>query len=591
MEDKRKSSGRSAKRSAPNSKSAHRSTRRGANVTTKSVVSSRRAQGPANGVKSSRRSGSGSRTSRRRTSRRKSRGSQRGFIRAVKDLFSAIGDAFQSTIGQWPPVRAVADFFSEDAEALSDKERELQAEENYNEQQKKKAQAKKNNQKRVRSLYEFLSDSLKKTHVRIILAAAVLLLLLYLPYQAYLRYYSSVETVTATVSTYTEYIETEGISIRTETVLDAAISSTSVAAVDSGDKVASGETVINVFSSSGAAEAYARITEIDEEISNLENMSATSEDSALEVEKIEMQLDEQIGKLASSVNSGDLDDISEIRSQITYLMNKRLTAMHKVDGYESRIEELTAEKEELEQKYSETPSTVTSPSSGYYVSSVDGYEDSLDVSMLSELTATELSEIMSAEVETDSSSAGKIIENFEWYLACPISTEEAEILEVGTTYTLLLPYSETGSLKAELVYLNEDDSENVLAIFECTSLLSELCEIRSQPVQIQTKSYTGFRIDKSALRAASGTAMVSLSDTGVSVEGEETSSSDIESYDSYPYVYILIGNQVYLRRVSIIYSGDDFVICSSSQTSSSYLALYDEIITEGKGLYEGKLVS
>lgn len=432
---------------------------------------------------------------------------------------------------------------------------------------------------------EFICEYLKKTWVRIMLAVVLVFFLMYVVYQIYLNYYSDVKTEIATISTYSETIDTQGVAVRDEIIINEKLGGTAVNAVENGEKVSKGQTIINVFGSAEAAAAYKRIAEIDKEIYELQSITTASEDSASEVDNIKKQLDEQVSSLAGNVNDGDLSKVAEIKGNMTYLMNKRLVAMRKVEGYQSRIDELNKEKQSLEASYSKAPSTINAPVSGHYVNSLDGYENLLNTSMLSELTALGLKDIMSRDVDVPENSAGKLMQDFSWYLACPVSAKDAEdYLQVNSVYTLILPYSQTGSVKGTLVYLNEgeDEDDELLAVFKCYSLLSELCTIRSQPVKIQIRSYKGFNIKKSALHVYEE--IVELTDE----EGNKTGET---KEVKYPCVYVMVGNQVVARRVNILYNGDKFVVCSSAQSGSGYLTLYDEVITEGKSLYAGKIIN
>ncbi len=429
---------------------------------------------------------------------------------------------------------------------------------------------------------QYLKTYLKRTWVKVMLAVMVVFLLMYASYQAYLRYYSDIKTEIASISTYSETIDTEAIAVRDEIIIDKMLSGTSVSTVANGGKVSKDQTIINMFESSEAAEAYTRIAEIENEIAELQSMATASEDSAAEVGNIKKQIDGQISNLAKSVNASELGEVSEIKSNITYLMNKRLIAMRKVEDYQSRIDKLTKEKTSLENSYNESPAQINSPQSGYYVNTLDGYENLLNTSMLPELTAEKLDSIMKQKAAVPENSAGKLITDFSWYLVCPVSAEVAEdYLAVQSVYTLILPYSETGSIKGTLVYLNEGEGDKLLAVFKCYSLLSELCTIRSQPVKIQIRSYTGFSVKKSALHVYHDE--VEVKDEN----GKVTGHKEVR----YPCVYVIVGNQVVQRRVNVVYNGDKFAICSSNNAGNGYLSLYDKVITEGKGLYAGKIIN
>lgn len=433
------------------------------------------------------------------------------------------------------------------------------------------------------TIQELLHEYTQKLWVRLALGAFLMLLVIFIIYQLYLNFYTSIKTETAGITIYSETIDVEGIAIRDELVIGGSVNGSAVNAAKNGEKVLKGQAVINIFNSGKAAAAYERIEEIDKQIYELESMVTASEDSANAVTNIEKLIDEQMILLSDDTYNNDLSNLSEIKGEISYLLNKRLVAMRKVENYQDRIDELNREKASLEAAYSQQPSTVNAPSSGYYVGSLDGYETLLDTSMLGTLTADELQSIMSRKVSVPENSTGKLIKDFTWYLACPVPAKDAEdYLAVKSVYTLILPYSKTGSMQGTLVSLNEGDGNTWLAIFECSSLLSELCEMRSQPVKIQIRSYRGFNIKKSALH-------VTINE----VEEKDDDGNVVNRYEErYSCVYTVVGNQLVAKKIDILYNGDKFVICSAgSENGSNYLSLYDEVVTEGKGLYAGKIIN
>ena len=46
-------------------------------------------------------------------------------------------------------------------------------------------------------------------------------------------------------------------------------------------------------------------------------------------------------------------------------------------------------------------------------------------------------------------------------------------------------------------------------------------------------------------------------------------------------VYILKGEQIEFKKIDVIYEGSDYVLSKIHEDDSSYLALYDDIMTEG----------
>ena len=54
-------------------------------------------------------------------------------------------------------------------------------------------------------------------------------------------------------------------------------------------------------------------------------------------------------------------------------------------------------------------------------------------------------------------------------------------------------------------------------------------------------------------------------------------------------VYIVRSSTISFRKVDVVYWGDDYVICSQ-KNEDGFLMLYDEIVTEGKELFDGKVI-
>ncbi len=440
------------------------------------------------------------------------------------------------------------------------------------------------------TMHTVLKKYLSRRKVRLIVSAFAALMAGILVYHTYLGIYVRYKTEEVRISTYMETIDVEGIAIREETVIDGTLSKTSVKTVQNGDKVSKGEAIVNTFSSAQEAAAFERIAEIDKEIEELESMVSASEDTANVVDNIGKLLDNEMVSLNGCSVQKDLSDIPDSKREISYLLNKRLVAMKQVEGYETRIEQLEQEKAALEKNGFKNPKTVKAPSSGYFADSCDGYENLLTASMVPDLTVDKLDEIMKEEVSAPEKVIGKLVGSFTWYLACPVPSAEADTyLTQGMLYTLHLPYSETEKIQATLAYLNKVEGQSkYLAVFRCNSLASELCTVRSQPVRIQKCAYEGYIIKKSALHA------------GIKDEIHKNPRSEDDfprahlvyvTQTTYPSVYTIVAGQISEKEVDIVYSTDKLVICSPRHNDRNYLSLYDTVVIEERGLYDGKLVN
>ena len=79
------------------------------------------------------------------------------------------------------------------------------------------------------------------------------------------------------------------------------------------------------------------------------------------------------------------------------------------------------------------------------------------------------------------------------------------------------------------------------------------------------------------------------------VIGHKTACNDneTEKTERVQGVYVIYGNKLVFEEINIIYSEKDFVICDTSLDglkTGSTIKLYDEVVVQGKELYDGKAV-
>lgn len=434
---------------------------------------------------------------------------------------------------------------------------------------------------------DVVKRQLPKKQVRITASVITAIIAGLLVYHIFQGVYVDYKTEVVTISPYLETIDVEGIAIRDEQIVSGSMSSTSVMTVKNGDKISTGETIVNIFPSESEAEAFERAAEIDAELEKLRNMIAVSENNVKTVNLINRQLDKKMVGLNKAAEQRNMGEAAKIKSEIGYLMNKQLVAMRQTEGFDARIELLEKEREELDSRFSKDPRTITSPGSGYFADSCDGYENLLNSSMTGTLTVDQLKEIMNREVKPPEKSIGKLVNSFTWYLACPVPSIDSDYLIVGAIYTLYLPYSDNESIEAVLYRLDKQDGQDTfLAVFRCNSLASELCAVRRQPVRIVKCSYEGFAIPKSALHA--GVRDVTIKNPHPESDFPRAHMVYVTK-TTYPSVYAIVAGQIREKEVNILYGTDKAVICSPKY-SGQYLSLGDTVVIKERGLYNGKLI-
>ena len=96
----------------------------------------------------------------------------------------------------------------------------------------------------------------------------------------------------------------------------------------------------------------------------------------------------------------------------------------------------------------------------------------------------------------ESKEAGKIVNNYNCYIACPMDTENSEVAEVGDKVILRLP--DSSEVKAEIVQINDENDKRII-IFKIKEKVESLIEYRKISLDVIWWKYSGWKVSNSAL--------------------------------------------------------------------------------------------
>ena len=172
-------------------------------------------------------------------------------------------------------------------------------------------------------------------------------------------------------------------------------------------------------------------------------------------------------------------------------------------------------------------------------------------------------------------------------MACTVSADDALKIKNANNLKLDVPTVSSEKLKVDLYSINQKSkSDDAVIILSGTYMNSEMSKLRREDISIILETYDGLYIPKSAVHECE------LTRTVVDKKGKEKTEKQ-----NVPGVYIKIGNEIMFKQISIIYSGEDFVVSSLDKDAEVFtdevgrLQAYDEIVVEGANLYDGKIIS
>ena len=290
--------------------------------------------------------------------------------------------------------------------------------------------------------------------------------------------------------------EAEGYIIRDEEVLKGDSSSNGLTQiVPEGTRVSKGEMAFRYYASN-EEEISNEIDELNKQIDDAlrkEEVRPSSPDITNLETQIKRELDNILGE-------NDIQSVKEYQKRINNYITKKGEISGSLSPAGSEVRTLVEQRLELSNKLTQDSETIYAPKPGVVSYRVDGLEETIklnngDFSYIN----TDLLEKLNLNVCSsipESKEAGKIVNNYNCYIACPMNTENSEVAEVGDQVLLRLP--DGSEITAQIVQINVEKDRRVI-IFKIKEKVESLIEYRKISVDIIWWQYSGWKVSNSAL--------------------------------------------------------------------------------------------
>lgn len=391
---------------------------------------------------------------------------------------------------------------------------------------------------------------------------ALIFVMVFILFQVYTVLYNPLSTDTAIFYQANDGISTSGLIIRDEVIVKSNLTGVKSYAVSEGGRVAKNGVIATVYGNEAVADTHLKIDELNKQIDTLTSVETYNDLNAADLTLIKTKISNTLISILSKAQTGNLSDYSDSYNDLLMLMNRKQIVTGEVVNFDSLIGDLTMERDSLTSSIEKASGTIKSNCSGYFISSVDGYEGLISTDKLDELTCDTLNSITPSENQSKDI-VGKVVQDYEWYIAAQVPLNDSMDFTEGSTVTLETQLKSTPELPVTVKYINKSgSSDKAVMVFSCKSMNEELAQTRNLPITIVKHAYSGLRINSSAIRV---------------VDGQKG-------------VYVLESSQAKFVKVNILYSAQNYSICELNTEDTGSLRLYDEIIVKGKNLYDGKII-
>ena len=225
-----------------------------------------------------------------------------------------------------------------------------------------------------------------------------------------------------------------------------------------GERVAKGDSIFRYYSNNEET-LTKKIQELDIKIQEaMESENQTNLFSS-DMKVLESQIQQQLIELAQLK---DVQKIEEYKKDINNKILRKAKIAGELSPSGSYIRKLIEERSSYENSLNSGAEYVTAPESGIVSYRVDGLEEVLTPESFSTLNKKFLEDLnlRTGEIVATSEESGKIINNFEAYIATNLESQKAKEAEVGDKVTLRLSNSE--EIPAEIAYIIEEDNSKLI---------------------------------------------------------------------------------------------------------------------------------
>ena len=372
------------------------------------------------------------------------------------------------------------------------------------------------------------------------------------------------ETVAAVKSTVYETVETKALIIRDEQLINEQADELTVACVADGEKVKANGNIAMRFSSTESAANYSKLKNLHNQLDQYIELQNRNSATVTDVRTLDRDTLNEVNSYIRNAEYGSISSLGEYNAKINEkLIKYQMLIGEKID-FSAVTKELQEQINGINASSAEPTGYITTEKSGVFSSYVDGLETAFDYSRVSELTVEELNGYIekAQSGENGKGSFGKLINSYEWYMCCVVDT--ADIGEIENGDVLEVAVKDTDAVFDCTVVSGADISlgqEKAVLVLRSSQMDSTIASMRYEDIEIRTASYTGFRLPTSSIH--------------INEKGDKC-------------VYALVSGKAVERQSNIIYSTKDFVVFYDETPNGNSIRYYDQIITKGKELHDGK---
>lgn len=332
--------------------------------------------------------------------------------------------------------------------------------------------------------------------------------------------------------------------------------------VASGERVSAGTPVAEVYTDTSQGLARAQTESL---LRQIDLLSRSQNAAGTDISAQQGDMQSAVYDLLDRIDRQNYAGLDEDQQEYLLAANKLQIMTGQIDSFEGQIALLQEQLAE-QQALLGSPEAITAPAGGYFVAAQDAGFLSADAETLAAQTPAQLAEFLQQGAEQQPQGlAGKVVTSYSWHFYGLCTVQESQKFIEGGRVNISFPGHADTPRPAVVESIQLDEGADLARIvLSCEYMSADLLALAHQPAQVDFVSYEGLRVDARALHIVDG------------VRG----------------VYVKYGSLARFRRITVLYENEDYILVplNGKVGTDNELRMYDEVIVEGSGLRDGKLL-
>lgn len=373
---------------------------------------------------------------------------------------------------------------------------------------------------------------------------------------------SSISTSKIEYGNVKNYIKMDVLLFRNEHIIEVPYAADVMYLAKDGQRISKDENIAFVANPQEGERAVEQIQRIEQRVSDIRfNANYTAN---LTPDQIENQIFITKADIKYNFLQKNYENVNMLKNQLINLLQAKSSYDKGIDLGNS-VSALLKNKAILEHKIN----MVKSDTSGFFSSFTDGLEKSFLVENMQSITPLKLDELIKKSKKIEKTHVktklGKIIEDHYWYFALKVDNSEAKFFDENKILNVELSESNI-KVKAWPISKNQGKEQTVI-ILKSNDSNTSFCNSRIENLKVIYKNLYGIKIPKKSVINKDGKkGVLQISETGVT-KFKPLEAILGESKDFYVLDY---------RRIQ--------------EEKLKTVKLYDEVVTNTKGIHEGQKI-